>query len=189
MFSIDTQHPTVTGVTTSTAAITRSTPASGLVTLTAVYSKPMDSTSTPTFSFPNQALGAVMTATSGSWTDSTHFAQTFRVNGTGVSYASVDVKVSGARKATSGNLQRETTIAGVFGINLAAATPPPPTLGLLTPIIVNIPGVNVLPGMVLDASCCGDIFVPVLSKALNTPLSFVWQSLGGTVGFGRIQGR
>ncbi len=178
VFSIDTKHPTVTGITTGSSAITSTSPASGLVTLTATYSHAMDTTSTPVWSFPNQAIGSALTPTTGAWTDSTHYAQTFRVSGTGISFASVDVKLSGARKATSGNLQREGTTVGVFGINLL---PPEPTLASLTPLIVNIPGVNLVPGTVLDASCCGDIFVRVLSRALNTTLTLVGHTATGTV--------
>ncbi len=185
VFSIDTKHPTVTGVTTGSTAITSTTPASGLVTLTVTYSHAMDTTSTPSLSFPNQALGAVLTPTTGAWTDSTHYAQTYQVSGVGVTFASVDVKVSGARKATSGNLQREGTVAGVFGINLSAATP---TLASLVPLIVNIPGVGVIHGSVLDANCCGDIFVRVLSKALNTPLTLVGQTATGTMVLDGYQG-
>ncbi len=119
VFSIDTSHPTVSSVTSSTAAITGTTPASGLVTLTVAYSKAMDTTSTPTLSFPNQSLGAALMPTTGSWIDTTHYAQTFQVSGSGVSFANVDVKASGARSAR-GNLQRDNTIAGVFSISLAA---------------------------------------------------------------------
>jgi len=119
VFSIDTSHPTVSSVTSSTAAITGTTPASRLVTLTVAYSKAMDTTSTPTLSFPNLSLGTALTSTTGAWSDATHYAQTFQVSGSGVSFANVDVKVSGARSAR-GNLQRDNTIAGVFSISLAA---------------------------------------------------------------------
>ena len=185
LFSIDTKHPTVTGISAGTASITSTSPASGLVTLTATYSHAMDTTSTPSFSFPNQAIGSALTPTTGAWTDSTHYAQTFRVSGTGISFASVDVKVSGARKATSGNLQREGTVVGVFGINLPV---PAPTFGGLTPLIINVPGVTLVPGTLLDASCCGDIFVRVLSKALNTPLTLVGYTGTGTVVLDGYQG-
>lgn len=185
VFSIDTKHPTVTSITTGSTAITSTTPANGLVTLTVAFSHAMDTTSTPTLSFPNQAIGAALTPTTSAWTDSTHYAQTYQVSGTGVSFPSVDVKVSGARKATSGNLQREATVAGVFGINLPVATP---SLASLTPLIVNIPGVGLVHGTVLDASCCSDIFVRVLSKALNTPLSMVGQTSSGTVVLDGYQG-
>lgn len=185
VFSIDTKHPTVTGITTGSTAVTSTSPANGLVTLNVAFSHAMDTTSTPAFSFPNQAIGSALTPTTGAWTDSTHYAQTFRVSGTGVSFASVDVKVSGARKATSGNLQREGTTTGVFSINLPAEAP---TLGSLKPLIVNIPGVNVVPGSLLDASCCSDIFVRVLSKALNIPLSLIGHTASGTVVLDGFQG-
>lgn len=185
LFGLDTKHPTVTGITTGSTAITNTSPANGLVTLTVAFSHVMDTTSTPTLSFPNQAIGSALTPTTGAWTDSTHYAQTFRVSGTGITFASVDVKVSGARKASSGNLQRDRTVTGVFGIDLPAATP---TLESLKPLIVNIPGVTTVPGTVLDANCCGDIFVRVLSKALNTPLSLVGQTGAGTVVLDGYQG-
>ncbi len=170
VFSIDTNHPTVSSVTSSTAAIT----------------KTMDTSSTPTLSFPNQNLGSTLTPTAGGWTDSTHYAQTYRVSGSGISFASVDVKVSGARKLTSGNLQREGTLAGVFAISLPASTP---TFASLTPLIINLPGVAFLPGNILDIHCCGDMLARVLSVALNTRLTLIGQHAAtGTVVLDGYQG-
>ncbi len=187
VFSIDTSHPTVSSVASSSPSITGSTPASGLVTLTATYSKAMDTTSTPTFSFPNQNIAGSLTATTGTWTDTTHYAQTFKVSSSGNSAASVDVKVSGALNA-HGNLQRASTLASIFSISLPAPpTTTPTTLASLTPLILNIPGVSSFPGA-FDTSCCGDLLARVLSQALNLNLSYIGQTATGAVILGGFHG-
>lgn len=114
VFSIDTKNPTVGSVAPSAATIRSGVPASGVFTLTVAYSEPMDMTSTPLLSFPNQSLGALLSPTGGSWIDSTHYAQNFAVGtvaGTvtamqakaALVFPAVDVMVAGARDA-SGNL-------------------------------------------------------------------------------------
>lgn len=92
--------------------------------------------STPTLSFPNQSLGALLTPTTGSWIDSTHYAQNFAIATVAntasamqakamqakaaVVFPAVDVMVAGARDA-NGNLQSAGVVAGVFAVNFAGA--------------------------------------------------------------------
>ncbi|WP_158004268.1 IPTL-CTERM sorting domain-containing protein [Acidovorax sp. Root267] len=146
VFSIDTKNPTVGSVAPSAATIRSGVPASGVFTLTVAYSEPMDMTSTPLLSFPNQSLGALLSPTGGSWIDSTHYAQNFAVGtvaGTvtamqakaALVFPAVDVMVAGARDA-NGNLQSAGVVAGVFAVNFAgaaaaAAIPTLSTWGLL----------------------------------------------------------
>ena len=131
VFSIDTKNPTVGSVAPSAATIRSGVPASGVFTLTVAYSEPMDMTSTPLLSFPNQSLGALLSPTGGSWIDSTHYSQNFAVGVVSGAvtamqakaapvFPAVDVSVAGARDA-NGNLQNESTVAGVFAVNFASA--------------------------------------------------------------------
>jgi hypothetical protein len=145
VFSIDTKNPSVSAVTPSPAVL-RSSPAQRngggsfqrageLFTITITFSEPMDTTSTPLVSFPNHpAVAAVLTPTSGSWTDSTHYAQTFVACAGSVNAPAVDVLVTGARDA-HGNLQIPLLLAGVFavalGVAAAAAVPALSTWGLV----------------------------------------------------------
>ncbi len=136
VFSIDTKNPTVGSVVPSAASISSGVPASGVFTLTVAFSEPMDMSSTPTLSFPNQSLGALLTPTTGSWIDSMHYAQNFAVATVAntasamqakamqakaaVVFPAVDVMVAGARDA-NGNLQSAGVVAGVFAVNFAGA--------------------------------------------------------------------
>lgn len=130
VFSIDTRNPSVLAVAPSTAVLRSDLTtqrggsilrAGELFTLTITFSEPMDTASTPVLSFPNQpGLAAVLTPTGGSWTDSTHYVQSFTVGAGNLVLPAVDVQVTGARDA-HGNPQNLGLLSGVFAVALGAA--------------------------------------------------------------------
>lgn len=140
VFSIDTKNPSALAVAPSTAVLRSDLPAlrgavggnskngnsnslraGELFTLTVTFSEPMDTTSTPVLSFPNQpGLAALLTPAGGSWTDSTHYVQNYTAGAGNLVLPAVDVQVTGARDA-NGNLQNVGLLAGVFAVALGAA--------------------------------------------------------------------
>lgn len=132
VFSIDTRNPRVNALVPSTAVLrsdltmqrgggTNTLRAGEIFTLTATFSEPMDTSSTPVFSFPSQpGLGALLTPAGGSWTDSTHYVQSFTVGAGNAVFPAVDVQVTGARDV-NGNVQNLVLVGAVFAVQLGVA--------------------------------------------------------------------
>lgn len=159
VFSIDTKNPSVSAVVPSASVLRsaqQSTQRAGgntlrageIFTLTITFSEPMDTTSTPVLSFPNQpGLAALLAPTGGSWTDSTHYVQSFTAGAGTVVLPAVDVQVTGARDA-NGNLQNLALLPGVFAVELGSVGPvavpalSPWGLGLLCAALAGVGGLG-----------------------------------------------
>lgn len=121
VFSIDTRRPTLAALVPSKNAI-QPGDVGGSLALTATFSEPMDTSVAPTVAGVAAGGGAaVLTPTSGSWLDTTHYVQNFTI-GNGAANAAIDIQVSGALDA-HGNPQNVATVSGLFAAVAAQAVP------------------------------------------------------------------
>jgi hypothetical protein len=132
VFSIDTENPTITGVTPGIATILDSH-AAGTFTVTVNFIEIMDTGNNPAISFPNEFPGSTLSFSSGSWTSNTSYEGVYNITDANQTLADIDIRVSGAEDA-SGNTQNPNPVdyADQFSIEMTNASVTNLTTNLLT---------------------------------------------------------
>ena len=141
VFSVNTQSPTVASVTPNLTTVSAANVGTQKFTLTVVYSGAMNTSVTPTISFPTSgedptALPATLTLDGVAWTSSTVFVATYDVADQNLTMPSIDVQVSGGQNAV-GNCQAASTTADLFSVNTLS-----PAVVSVTPNLTTIADAN-----------------------------------------------
>ena len=125
-FNIDTQNPTVTGVTANPTLLTDANVGLATFSVTVAYSEAMKTTGAdPTLTF-TPGVASTLTFASGNWLDNTHYRATYNVADAGVTVANIGVGVTLGQDA-AGNVQ-----AGYSGTNNFNIDTQNPTVASLT---------------------------------------------------------
>ncbi|MGD1857792.1 MAG: Ig-like domain-containing protein, partial [Leptolyngbyaceae cyanobacterium] len=114
--SFDATAPTVTNVTPNLTSIIDSSVGTGAFTLTVDFSEAMNTSVTPTVTFPVEDPANTLILTTGSWSDSDTYIATYDVADANETVSNIDVQVSDAQD-TAGNLQISSTQTDEFSIN------------------------------------------------------------------------
>ncbi len=129
-FSIDTQNPAVTSVTTNLNPIVEADNGNNF-TITVVYSENMNGAVAPNISFPVENPGSTLTFTSGIWSAADTYVATYSITDANQDLANIDIQVSNARDVNN-NTQISYTQVDAFSIDMIT-----PTLNPLTIISNN----------------------------------------------------
>ena len=140
-FSINTLSPSVVSVTPNLTSIADADVGTRTLTLTVVYAESLNTTITPTISFPTSgedptASPATLTLDSGGWLNSTTFVASYDVADQNLAMPNVDVEVAGAQD-TGGHAQTSFTAADNFSIDMQN-----PTVASVTPNLTTIADAN-----------------------------------------------
>jgi hypothetical protein len=180
-FSIETQLPTVTGVTPSTTAITEAN-LGGTFSVTAKYSTPMNTAATapaPAISF-TPALTSSLTPDGAGWIDSTDYTAVYSVANADLPLTPVTVSISGATDVVGNTQQSFSPSTDYFSID--TRTPVvlsvSPSASVLTAASVGAPfTVTATYSSTMNTSIAPSIS---FSPLLTSTLSFVSASSGWT---------
>lgn len=132
------KNPLTVGIASNLALVNDAKVGPSRLSFTATYSETMDTTSTPSFSFPTpgENPGGSFVLSSSSWTTPTTFVANYNVNDLNATIYNIDVRVSGG-KDTGGNLFGSFTKADL--IILDTENP------IVTSITLGNPPLNSLP--------------------------------------------
>ncbi|HOK14071.1 MAG TPA: Ig-like domain-containing protein, partial [Candidatus Kapabacteria bacterium] len=120
LFTIDNSLPSVTSITASPTMINGSNVGNGTFTITVVFNEDMDSTESPTITFPVENPTSLSYA-SGTWSNATTYVATYNVANNGLILSNIDIRVAGA-KDIAGNVMAQTDAVDKFSINLNTPT-------------------------------------------------------------------
>jgi len=96
-YSLDRTAPAALSVTASPALITDAAVGAGTLSLTVVFSEPMNAAFAPTFSFPAENPGGTLSLASGSWISSATYVAVFDVTDLDADLRDIDVRVTDGR--------------------------------------------------------------------------------------------
>jgi hypothetical protein len=119
-FSIDTQNPTVTSVSTNLNPIVETDNGSNF-TISIVYGEDMDGAVAPNISFPVENPGSTLSFTSGTWSAADTYVATYSIADANQELANIDIQVSNARDVNN-NTQITYTQVDAFSIDMITPT-------------------------------------------------------------------
>jgi len=151
--NIDTENPTVSSITVNTNPIT-DTDAGGTFSITIIFNEDMDGSVDPNINFPVENPGSTLSASGGSWSNSTTYVVDYSINDADQELPDIDIQVSGARDI-AGNTQVANTQNDVFSIDMNAPT---------------VSGISASPVTITDGDVGGNTFSLTIdySEIMNT---------------------
>ncbi len=120
VFRIDTQNPVLVSIFPSVDTLNSNSVGSTFL-LTLVFSEPMNTSSSPSVSFPGVDLSTTLRFTQGSWISANVFQAAYQAANSGLTQHGIAVSVSGTADAAGNAQLQAATVAGVFSIDFQRA--------------------------------------------------------------------